>query len=352
MREDSDLAVAPQTVGKPPHNIVMLALEGVRNFEVAAACATFSATVELSRQYRVTVCGERLGPLITAEGYGIEVSNDISALARAYTVVVAGTKEPVSALASALPPALLERHAGGARVVALGTGVFAVGLAGILAGRRVTTHWRYAESLQRTFTGIRLEPRVLFVQDGDLFTGAGGAAALDLFVELICQDLGVAAADDAARSAVMAPARPGGLPQFIERPLPPRQDTGLPAVRAWMLTNLSEAMTVDSLAARAFMSRRQFTRVFRAETGTSVLQWLIQARVREARRLLESSDEPVERIGQLCGFPTSASFRMHFKNATGSNPSAYRAVPGTPARPALIGRRFPEVERTELPVAS
>lgn len=310
----------------PSHRVVVVAQPGVLALDVGAAGHIFASSFDYADRYRVQVCGVSAGTIETAEGYSLQIGRDLCALNEADTVIVAGTAEPPTAIDARLVHALRASFSHGARIIGIGTGVFTLAMAGVLAGRQVTTHWRHAEQFKRTFPTVHCNPEVLYVQDQTLFTSAGFAAAIDLFVELIRQDHGVEVANAAARSTVMAPPRRGDYPQVVDRPLPTRADSGLADVRAWMVENLREQMTVDTLAARAFMSRRQFTRTFRAETGTSAWQWLLEVRLREARRLLESSDEPVELIGQVCGFPTAASFRMHFRRATAHSPSAYRAM--------------------------
>jgi AraC family transcriptional regulator, transcriptional activator FtrA len=208
-------------------------------------------------------------------------------------------------------------------LVGLGTGVFTLGAAGLLDGRTVTTHWRHADLLRITYPRTRVVA-ALFTEDGQIFTSPGLAAAIDLHIEIISRDHGVEVARRIAQVAVTAPVRAGDLTQVVDRPLPRDPDAGLRRLRAWMIDHLDEPMSLDSLASRAFMSRRQFTRVFRAETGMSPWQWLLHERLKEARRLLESTCEPVEQIGFKCGFPTAASFRMHFRRAVRTTPSAYR----------------------------
>jgi AraC family transcriptional activator FtrA len=308
------------------HEVVVLALPGAIPFDVAAVGQVMSPeSHEWSSGYRVRVCSDDVDELRTADGYALRVDAGLHLLRAADTIVIAGVQDPGSEVSTAVVAALRERSAAGTRMVGIGTGVFVLARAGVLTGRRVTTHWHFAEKLRRAFPRVRVEADALFVQDGTVFTAAGLAAGIDLYLELIRQDHGVEAANLAARYTVMGSPRSGDQNQFVERPLPLRPDTGLAKVRAWMLQHLAEPMTVDALAARGYMSRRQFTRVFRAETGTSAWQWLLTERLREAKRLLESTEEPVEHIGELCGFPTPASFRMHFRRTNGTSPSAYRA---------------------------
>jgi len=306
------------------HEVVVVAQTSVLPFDVAAARQVLSPDLPGRRRYRVRVCGERIGPTTTADSYAIHVEYGLRLMREADTVVVAGVADPHTETCPATLKALQESAARGARIVGIGSGVFTLARAGLLSGRRVTTHWRYTDMLNRMYPTLRVDRGALFVQDENVFTSAGFAAAIDLYVELVRQDHGVEVANLSARHTVIGAPRNGSQAQFIERPLPPRDKAGLADIRAWILAHLDEPMTVDALAARAYVSRRHFTRVFRAETGTSVWQWLVEQRLRESRRLLESTDESVERIGELCGFPTPAAFRMHFRRATDTTPSAYR----------------------------
>jgi transcriptional regulator GlxA family with amidase domain len=305
------------------HQVVVLAQPGVLPLDVALTAQLYSCGgVDPAWPYYVQVSALEPGALRLCESFNLTVSRGLEQLSRADTIVVAGGMGPVPASTQVLE-ALTQASSRGARLVGLGTGVFTLGAAGLLDGRSVTTHWRYTELLQATFPAARVV-NALYVEDGALFTSAGFAAAIDLHVELIRRDLGVEAARHIAQVAVAAPLRAGDLVQVVDRPLPADPDTSLAHLRAWMIEHLHEPLPLDLLAARAIMSRRQFTRVFRAETGMSPWQWLLNERLKEARRLLEGTRVPVEQIGFKCGFPTAASFRMHFRRLSGMTPSDYR----------------------------
>lgn len=301
----------------------MLTQPGVAPLDVASAAQLYaSGASDLDHPYRVHVSAAEPGAIPTSEPFDLYVAEGLECLDDADTVVVAGGAEP-AATPIQVQDALVRAATRGARMVGLGTGVFTLGAAGLLDGRTVTTHWRYAELLGLTFPLARVVAAI-FVEDGQVFTSPGLAAGIDLHVELISRDQGVEVARRIAQAAVTAPLRAGDLGQVVDRPLPNDPEMGLARLRAWMIDHLYEPMTLDGLAGQAFMSRRQFTRVFRAETGTSPWQWLLHERLREARRMLESTREPVEQVGYKCGFPTPASFRMHFRRTTGLTPSAYR----------------------------
>jgi transcriptional regulator GlxA family with amidase domain len=317
------------------HEVAVVVQPGVLPFDVAAVEQVFVPADEFDGPYRVRVCSDESGLLAGGGSYGVQVAHDLSVLPEVGTVMVAGVADPTRGVSPQIASALRSASDRGARIVGIGTGVFALGQAGLLAGRQVTTHWRYSDLLRRTFPSVKVDPSALFVQDGQLFTSAGLAGGIDLYLELVRRDHGVSAASTSARYAVIAPPRPGDLTQLVDRPVPVRPHAGLTAVRAWMLEHLAEPMTLDALAARACLSRRQFARVFRSETGVSPLQWMLTERLREACRLLETTGDLVGSVARQCGFATTASFRMHLKRETGMSPSAYRANFDTPSAVAF-----------------
>jgi transcriptional regulator GlxA family with amidase domain len=206
------------------------------------------------------------------------------------------------------------------------TGAFALAHAGLLDGRRATTHWDDAGELASRFPAVQVDPDVLFVDDGDVLTSAGVAAGLDLCLHVVRQDHGADVANAVARRTVIAPHRDGGQAQFIELPVPPSVEgaADLAATRAWALERLNEPLDVATLARHALVSPRTFARRFVAETGTTPHKWLLHQRVLEARRLLETSDMPIEEVASACGFGSAASLREHFRRQTGTSPTAYR----------------------------
>jgi transcriptional regulator GlxA family with amidase domain len=233
---------------------------------------------------------------------------------------------------------LLRRAAERARLVSICTGAFVLAAAGLLDGRPATTHWVHSAAFGRLFPQVHLDPDVLFVDDGDVLTSAGNAAGIDLLLHLVRRDHGSEVASRVARRSVVAPWREGGQSQFIERPVPSPGDSGTAATRAWALERLDEPLALADLAAHATMSVRSFTRRFRAETGSSATRWLVQQRVALARRLLESTDIPVERVAVEAGFGTTAAMRQHLHAAIGVAPLAYRRTyrgtsPGAVAHP-------------------
>jgi AraC family transcriptional activator FtrA len=318
----------------PAHRVVLLALPRVVLFDLATPAQL------LQRHYDVETCTPVPGPVPTTSGPALLVEHGLDELASADTVLVPGFDPASWPLPRQPLDALRAAHARGARVASICTGAFALGAAGLLDGRRATTHWRYAAQLAQLHPRATIDPDVLYVDDGDLLTSAGVAAGIDLCLHLLRRDHGVAAANAAARQTVVAPHRSGGQAQFIERAVPESDDGGLEATRAWALQRLDEPLTVTQLARHACCSERTFARRFRAETGTTPLRWLHAQRVDHARRLLEGSELPVEAIARRCGFGSAAILRQHFRRATATTPTAYRrtfagSVGHAPARGPL-----------------
>jgi transcriptional regulator GlxA family with amidase domain len=250
--------------------------------------------------------------------YGLE------ALARADTVVVPGYK-PLDDPGERVCAALRQAADRGARIVSVCTGAFALGAAGLLDHRRATTHWQYAAQFAARHPTVDVDPDVLWVDEGAVLTSAGLAAGIDLCVQLVRADHGSQAAVAVARRMVVAPHREGGQAQWLERPVPTPGE-GLAATSQWALEHLADPLTVADLANHAGWAPRTFTRQFTAQTGMSPLRWLTAARVREARRLLEVSDLPVEVIAARCGLGSAANLRLHLARDAGATPTAYRAA--------------------------
>jgi transcriptional regulator GlxA family with amidase domain len=244
-------------------------------------------------------------------------------LDRADTIVVPGLARPGPPSAPVLA-ALAAAAARGARLVSICTGAFVLAAAGVLDGRRATTHWAYAARLAREYPAVTVEPRALYVDEGSILTSAGVAAGIDLCLHIIRTDLGAAAANRSARAMVAAPHRSGGQAQYIDRPALPARGDGLDEVRAWALGRLDEPLTIDQLARRASLSRRTLIRRFHQETGLPPMRWLLDARIDRARELLESCDAPMETVARLCGLGSTANLRTLFKRHLGVPPSAYR----------------------------
>ncbi|MGW4496783.1 GlxA family transcriptional regulator [Streptomyces sp. NPDC004376] len=314
-----------------PHRVVVLALDGLLPFELGIPHRIFTrARDEEGRAlYEVLTCSVRPpGPVVTDADFSVHVPHGPEALATADTVIVPASYElgPEYDEGRLTPglAAALARIRPGTRLASICTGVYVLAAAGYLDGRPATTHWADADRFQRMFPAIRVDPDVLFIDDGDVLTSAGVAAGLDLCLHIVRRDHGAAVANEVARRTVVPPHRDGGQAQYIHRPVPDPQLATTKAARAWALARLHEPIQLRDLAAREAMSVRTFTRRFREEVGVSPGQWLTQQRVELARRLLESTDLPIDHVARDCGFGTAQSMRQHLQQNLGVTPTAYR----------------------------
>jgi transcriptional regulator GlxA family with amidase domain len=307
------------------HRVVALCLDGLVAFDLTAPAQAFGLAARPGGEplYRFSTCSLDGAEVRTTSGFGVAPEAGLGALRRADTVVVPGYAsllEPPPAEALAALRAAARR---GARVLSVCTGAFALAHAGLLDGRRATTHWAWAGELARRFPAVAVDPDALFVDEGETMTSAGLSAGIDLSLHVIRKDFGVAAGERVARHMVAAPHREGGQAQFFKSA---EADAGgsLEPTRCWAAERLAEPLDVAAMSRHAGVSPRTFARRFREETGTTPLQWLLAQRVLEARRLLEESDLPVETVAWRVGFGTAASLRDHFRRATATTPTAYR----------------------------
>jgi transcriptional regulator GlxA family with amidase domain len=304
------------------HRIAVLALEAVVSLDLAIPAQVFGTYPEAP--YRLTVCAATPGPVPTSAGFAIVADAGLEALAVADTVLVPGFTPYLRALEPAVLDALRAAHDRGARMVSICTGAFALAAAGVLDGRRATTHWRDVAELSARYPAICVEPDVLYIDEGEVLTSAGVAAGLDLCLHILRRDNGAALANTIARRIVVPPHREGGQAQYIEKPVAERPGGSLAATRAWALERLHEPLTVRTLATHAHVSERTFARRFTAETGLSFLRWLLAQRVDAARTALESTDASIDDIAHDCGFGTAANLRKHFHRHLATTPTAYR----------------------------
>ena len=270
------------------------------------------------------VCAARPGLVPTTTGFAVHVEHGLDRVAEADLVAVPSWTdrpvEPPPEVAEALRAAL-DR---GARLLAVCSGAFLLAASGLLDGRRATTHWRYTATLASRYPQIRVDPDVLYVEDGPVVTSAGTAAAIDACLHLVRAEHGSAVANALARRMVVAPHRSGGQAQFVEAAVPAPGDDDLAALVAWVQGHLAEPLTVDDLAARALMSPRTFARRFRAATGTTPHKWLLDQRLLLAEQLLERTDLPVDEIARRCGLGSSDTLRHHFARRRRVSPAGYR----------------------------
>ena len=315
------------------HEIVILALNDVVVFDLGVAAQIFGAARDADgrRLYRVRTCTPDGEPVRTSGGFLAMPGDGPEILAVADTVVVPGVHDGAAMTTGTLEApvaAALARRRPDARLLSICTGAFVLAAAGVLDGRRAATHWLHADRFSSLYPQVRLDPDVLFVDDGEVLTSAGVGAGIDLCLHVIRRDHGSEVANRAARRSVVPPWRDGGQSQFIERPLPEPTGTSTAPTRAWALANLHEPLGLPRLAREAGMSVRTFTRRFREETGMSPAQWLLRQRVEEARRLLETSDLPIDRVAERAGFGTATSMRQHLHTAVGVSPTTYRRTFG------------------------
>jgi transcriptional regulator GlxA family with amidase domain len=273
----------------------------------------------------VVVCAADQGPLRTEAGFTMDTEHDLAAVDHADIVVMPSWHDDCRVAPAALLEALRGAQRRGATVVGLCLGAFPLAQAGVLDGKRATTHWQSVDALAERHPKVKVNPDVLYVDEGEVLTSAGVAAGLDCCFHLLRRLSGAEVANGRARRLLIPPHRQGGQAQFIERAVPVSNSDGrLSRVLEWVTQHLEQSHSLASLAERAAMSRRNFTRHFRQATGTSFKQWLLNQRLAQAQRLLESSDTPVELVAQQAGFGTGLSLRQHFRAALDISPSLYR----------------------------
>src|SRR5438445_6233514 len=314
---------------KVPANRLVTALvyDGLCSFEFGCAAEVFGlARPEFDFDwYRFVACAVEPGPLRAVGGMSVSARGRLADIAKAGTVIIPGWRGIDVAPPAALLRALRAAHARGARLLSICSGVFVLAAAGLLDGRRATTHWRYAQTLRQRYPPIEVDANVLYVDNGQILTSAGSAAGLDLCLHLVRRDYGAVIANQVARRLVIAPHRSGGQAQFIERPMPRHDDDNrLARLLDRISTNPAEPTTIAGLAARAAMSERTFLRRFREATGATPADWIAQARVDRARELLESTALSIEHVARECGFGSAMTLRHHFRNKLALSPSEYK----------------------------
>jgi AraC family transcriptional activator FtrA len=313
--------------GKAPNPLVAaLVYDGLCGFEFACAAEVFGLPrPELEPDwYRFETCAAERGTLRAQHGLRVTADAGLERLVEAGTIIIPGWKGIDTPVPTRVRDALREAHARGARLLSICSGSFVLAATGLLDGRRATTHWRYADALQRMYPRVTVDPAVLYVDEGQILTSAGSAAGLDLCLHLVRRDHGPDIANQVARRLVIPPHRDGGQAQFVERPVPRREASALSKVIDTMQRRLARRQPVAELAAMAAMSERSFMRHFRAATGMSPASWLISARVDRARELLEGSALSIDAIAAECGFGSAITLRHHFRHKLGISPGAYR----------------------------
>ena len=312
--------------GNEPPVVAILVLDGVNLFELGVACDVFGTDITSdsgSRLYQRFICGA--APSITSDaGFRMEVPDGLEVLESAETVVVVPALD-TDHLPEEVLDALRLARSRGTRVLSLCTGAFVLAEAGLLDGLAATTHWSECAELARRYPRVRVDPGVLYVDEGNVLTSAGSAASMDLCLHVVELDYGADVAARVARDLVVPLYRSGGQAQYIEVPLHVPDNGDLFAdTMEWLRTHLAEPVTVADLADRSAMSPRTFARRFLASTGTTPLAWLTRERLRFAQRLLETSDTAVDLVAQESGFGSPDNLRKHFARTLRTTPQAYR----------------------------
>lgn len=307
------------------HRVAVLVLDGAKALDVGIAAHVFAKRP--SMPYEVRVCAERVGIVDGWNGLAYAVSHDLETLTWADTILVPGYRNPAAVTTPlSVTTALRAAHERGARIAAISTGAFTLAAAGLLDGRRATTHWHYTDVLRDQYPDVDVDEHVLFVDAGNVLTSAGAASGIDLCLHLIRRDHGVALANHVARRLVSAPYRSGGQAQYVPRTIPEPLGDVFAATRTWALDHLDDDLSLAELARQANVSARTFSRRFAADTGITPMQWILRARIDRARELLERTDLTMTQIAEATGLRSDANLRRHFGSIIGTSPTAYRTA--------------------------
>ncbi|MEU9233270.1 helix-turn-helix domain-containing protein [Streptomyces subrutilus] len=312
----------------PLNNVAVAVVNGVAPFELGIFCEVFG--IDRSAMglptYDFAVCAAEDDKVVSGDGlFDLTLRHGLDRLEEADLVCLpADRTAPTRDYPAPLLAALNRAVDRGARVLSVCSGAFLLGAAGLLEGRRCTTHWMHAPALRRRFPRALVDPDVLYVDEGSVITAAGTASGIDACLHVVRQEQGAEVANTIARRMVVPPHRDGGQAQFVQRPLPRTACDTVGGVIGWMARHLEEEITVEQLAERAHMSPRTFARRFLQETGTTPYQWVLRQRVLLAQELLETTDETVDAIAGRCGFGTAAALRHHFLRTLDTTPNAFR----------------------------
>lgn len=307
--------------------IAVVAFDRISPFHLSVPCAVFGEDRRDAGvpRFELLVCGVEKGRLATSAGFGLTGLGTLRELDRADIVIVPSWRDPNELPPQSLLSALRKAADRGAVVVGLCLGSYVLAAAGLLDGLRATTHWLWADDLAGRYPQIEVDRDVLYVDQGEIVTSAGGAAGIDCCLHLLRRLHGAEISSRVARRMVVPPHRQGGQAQYIEQPLGATPDSDrFSQALEWVLHNLDHLHTLDTLAARACMSRRTFTRRFRQVTGTTVGSWLLNQRLTLAQRLLETTGKPIDVVAQESGFWSESSLRLHFNKVFSTSPARYR----------------------------
>ena len=306
--------------------VAVVAFDHFSPFHCSVPCLIFGDILPGQPLFELRLCaGDGKASSHSSQGFSIQAPHGLEALAEADIIIIPFWRDPAERPAQPLLDALVAAHARGAEVVGLCLGTYVLAYAGLLNGRKASTHWEYEQDFLRRFPCVRLDTNALYVDDEGLVTSAGTAAGLDCCLYLVRQHHGSAIANQVARRLVIPPHREGGQAQFIQQPVSAStRDTRMNQLLDHLRAHLTEPHTLDSLAAHSLMSRRTLTRRFHQATGLSVGEWLLIERLRRCQELLEASTHPIERIAELVGFKTATSLRQHFRARFAVSPSEWR----------------------------
>lgn len=308
------------------HLVVALAYDRLCTFEFGCTVELFALErPELGVEwYDFAVCAAEPGPIRALGGVTVQAPYAPELLARADIIVIPGWRDADEAPPPALLALIRAAHARGARLCSICSGVFVLAAAGVLDGRRATTHWRYAERLARRYPRIEVLADDLYVDAGQIITSAGSAAGLDMLLHLVRRDYGARVGNLVAQRLVVAPHREGGQAQFLPRPMAHDERGRLSKLMDWLRAHPAQPHTVASMAERAAMSPRTLQRRFADATGLGPVEWLIRERVAVVKDLLETADLPLAQVAERAGFASEQSLRHHFRRLAATSPGAYR----------------------------
>lgn len=320
----------PSTPATRAPLVAALVYDGLCTFEYGVAVEVFGLSrPELGPDwYRFASCAVEPGPLRAVGGLRVEADAGLELLEQADLIVAPGWKGVEVAPPDELVAGLRRAHARGARLMSICSGVFVLAATGLLDGLRVTTHWRYADALRAKHPTLQFDSDVLYVDQGRILTSAGSAAGLDLSLHVVRRDFGPEVANQVARRLVLPAHRNGGQRQYVERPVPEREDARLSDLLAEIRARPDRPVTIADMARMAAMSERTLHRRFLETVGEPPASWLVGVRVDRARELLEAGDVPMEELARVCGFGGAAVLRHHFRRRLKVSPSQYRALYG------------------------
>jgi AraC family transcriptional regulator, transcriptional activator FtrA len=308
--------------------VAVLIYDAVNPFELGVATDVFGfERPELGVPwYRFLICADEPRPIRTSVGIFLTTPYSLEHVEEADTIIVPGSRPGIVPVSEMLLDTLRRSYQRGARIITLCTGTFLLAATGLLDGRCVTTHWAWAAELAERYPRVHVDPQKLYIDDGQILTSAGTAAAIDLSLYVVRQDYGAEIATAIARRMVVPLYRDGSQAQYIETPLlaAPEKSEPFGATLAWIIAHLHEDLSVEQMASRAAMSPRTFARHFQATLGITPYQWLLQQRIVLAQRQLETTNETIERVATSCGFSSAATLRLHFQRLLHISPQMYR----------------------------